>query len=145
MIVTLDTGILVRATFRSSGPARRLLQKLAEDPLHTLALSSFIIGEVGKVLSYPRMNALLHVSSEEIADHVTHLARVSRLVDVVAGRPVVLTDPNDDPVVYTAIGAGADVLCTRDRDFYLPNVIEFCAKYGVAIMDDVELLKRLGG
>jgi putative PIN family toxin of toxin-antitoxin system len=145
MIVTLDAGILVRATFRSSGPARRLLQILSENPSHTLALSPFILGEVGKVLSYPRMSALLGVSAEEIAGHVNYLRGVCRLVDVAIGLPIVLTDPNDDPVVYAAIGAGADVLCTRDRDFYSPNVKAYCAKYGVAIMDDVELLKKLGG
>ena len=40
-----------------------------------------------------------------------YLRRIARLVDVEIGMPVVLNDPNDDPMVYTAVGAGADVLC----------------------------------
>jgi hypothetical protein len=34
MIVTADAGILARATFRSNGPARRLLQEIAGSPFH---------------------------------------------------------------------------------------------------------------
>ncbi|HME08863.1 MAG TPA: putative toxin-antitoxin system toxin component, PIN family [Bryobacteraceae bacterium] len=117
MILTLDTGILVRATARSSGPARRLLQEIAANESHILALSPFIVGEVGKVLAYPRMQQVLRISGGEIADHLMYLRNISRLIEPEIGLPIVLTDPNDDPVVYTAVGAGADVLCTLDRDF----------------------------
>lgn len=61
MIITIDTGILVRATSRSKGPARRLVRAIVSDPHHTLALSPFIIAEVGKALSHPRLNRLLGV------------------------------------------------------------------------------------
>jgi predicted nucleic acid-binding protein len=57
MIVTFDASILVRATTRSKGPARRLIDALAGHSDHIIALSPFILGEVGKVLSYPRMQA----------------------------------------------------------------------------------------
>jgi predicted nucleic acid-binding protein len=144
VIVTLDTGILVRATSRSHGPARRLLEAIAGDVAHTLALSPFIVGEVGKALCYPRMTALLRVTQEEIDAHLRYLRGVCLLVEPPRGIPVVLTDPDDDPVVYTAIGAGADVLCTRDRDFYAPNVIAFCRRYAIEIMDDLQLLSNLG-
>jgi hypothetical protein len=43
--------------------------------------------------------------------------------------PVVLNDPA--PAVYTAVGGGASVLFSRDRDFYAPNVIAFCRRYRV--------------
>jgi len=143
MILTLDTGILVRATSRSNGPARRLLGKIANNASHLLVLSPFILGEVGKVLAYSRMQQALQIAGEEIEEHIAYLLSVSRLVEPEAGMPVVLNDPNDDPVVYTAIGAGADVLCARDRDFYAPNVIAFCQRYKVDIMDDIHLLGKL--
>ena len=143
MIVTLDTGILVRATSRSHGPARRLLQKLAANSAHVLALSPFIIGEVGKALSYPRLSETLRITPEDIHGHLTYLRRVCRLVEPGLGLPVVLSDPDDDPVVYTAVGSGANVLCTRDRDFYAPNVIAFCQRYAIDVMDDVQMLAKL--
>ena len=56
---------------------------------------------------------------------------------------MVLTDPNDDPVVYTAVAGRAEVLCTMDRDFYADQVISFCRQSGIEVMNDVELLKKL--
>jgi predicted nucleic acid-binding protein len=109
VIVTLDTGVLVRATSRSHGPARCLLQEIAANSAHVLALSPFIIGEVGKALSYRRLSEVLRITPEEISEHLTYLRRICHLVEPGLGLPVVLTDPDDDPVVYTAAGSGANV------------------------------------
>jgi putative PIN family toxin of toxin-antitoxin system len=143
VIVTFDTGILVRATSRSRGPARRLLELLASNPTHTIVLSPFIIAEVGKALSYPHMSAALGITADEIEAHLDYLRHICRLIETTPGMPVVLNDPDDDPVVYTAVGGGANVLCSRDRDLYLPNVIRFCRRYGIEVMDDLQLLALL--
>jgi putative PIN family toxin of toxin-antitoxin system len=142
MIVTADTGILVRATARSNGPARRLLGVIANDPANVLAVSPFILAEVGKALSYPHMQRVLGITPDEIHEHVAYIRTISRVVEPTMGTPVVLTDPQDDPVLYTAVSAGADVLCTRDRGFYLPNAIAFCRRYDMEIMNEIELLLR---
>ena len=55
-----------------------------------------------------------------------------------------LADPNDDPVLYTAVAAGADILCVKDRHFFEPNVVAFCAREDIQVMDDVSLLEMLG-
>jgi predicted nucleic acid-binding protein len=49
MIVTFDTSILVRATKRSNEPARRVVNQIAINTGHSIALSPFILDEVGKV------------------------------------------------------------------------------------------------
>src|SRR5947208_1297804 len=128
MIVTPDASILVRATKRSSGPARRVKSAV-----------TFYLGEVGRVLSYPRMQALYRLTGDEIHDHIRFLKSVSRLVEPVIGLPVVLSDPADDPVIYTAVAAGA-VLCVKDRDFFNPNVVAFCKRQDIEVMDDLSLL-----
>jgi hypothetical protein len=79
---------------------------------------------------------------------VFHVRSLESLADVVIpaeGPPVVLKDPDDDPVLYTAIAiAGqSDVLCTADRHFYEPDVLSFCSRHGIQIMDDVDLLHVL--
>ena len=71
------------------------------------------------------------------------LVRISELVHQIVGTSVVLKDPNDDPVVYTAIHGKADVLCTVDRDFYDPDVVASCQSWGMSVMNDVELLQKL--
>ncbi len=141
MIVTFDASILVRATKRSDGPARKVVEALARNPDHVIALSPFILGEVGKVLSYPRMQALFKLTGDEIHSHVEFLRSIARIVEPQRGLPVVLSDPNDDPVVYTAVAAGADVLCVRDRHFYEPAVVAFCRREDIWIMDDLSLLE----
>ena len=97
MIITVDTGILIRATARSNGPARRLLGLIAVDQSHVLAISPFILSEVGKALSYPHLQRLLNITPDEIHEHVAYLRSISRVVEPYVGLPVVLTDPKDDP------------------------------------------------
>ena len=72
-----------------------------------------------------------------------HVRSVSRVVEPVGGLPVVLSDPHDDPVLYTAVAAGADILCVKDRDFYEPHVVAFCKRQDIELMDDVALLHLL--
>lgn len=128
----------------STGPARRVLDALAANPEHIIALSPFIVNEVGKVLSYPRMQELFRLSAEDIQRHLDYLRSISRLVEPRGRLPVVLADPNDDAIVYTAVAAGADVLCVRDRHFYHNYVIRFSEREGIRILDDVALLELLG-
>jgi putative PIN family toxin of toxin-antitoxin system len=143
MIITVDAGILARATSRSNGPARRLLGVIAGNSSHHLVLSPYILAEVGKTLAYSKLQQILQITGEEIHEHLSHLRRIARVIEPESGGPVVLSDPKDDPVVYTAVAAGADVLCARDRDFYMPNVIAFCRRYGVEVMDEIRLLSEL--
>jgi putative PIN family toxin of toxin-antitoxin system len=142
MRVTPDTGILVRMNVRATGPARRLLDVILDGP-HELILSEFLLKETARVLRYPRMQAVYKLTENDISEHIELLRARSDLVDPVVHAPVVLADPNDDPVVYTAVAGGADVLCAMDRDFYSPQVISFCRESGIEIMNDVELLQKL--
>ena len=130
-------------TKRASGPARRLVDLVAGDPNHVIALSPFILGEVGKVLSYPRLQALYGLSPDEIHAHVQFLESIARIVEPAKGLPVVLSDPFDDPVIYTAVSASSDVLCTRDRHFFDPNVLSFCEANDIRVMDEIRLLESL--
>jgi putative PIN family toxin of toxin-antitoxin system len=142
MRIVLDTNILVRANIKAEGPARDLLLRIAYGE-HVLITSPFLLREVERALAYPRLQKLWRLSLQDIQEHVQFLARVSELVHPVIGSPVVLTDPNDDPVVYAAVCGKADVLCTLDRDFSEPQVVEFCRNRGISILTDVELIHEL--
>ena len=144
MIVTFDASILVRATKRSNGPARRVMNALGGNSEHVIALSPYILGEVSRVLAYPRLQAIYRLTPDEIQEHVEFLRSVARIVEPAVGAAVVLDDPDDDPVIYTAIAAGADALCVKDKHFYAPSVLAFCAHEDIQVMDDVALLTLLG-
>jgi putative PIN family toxin of toxin-antitoxin system len=138
--IVLDTGVLVRANAGSRGPAREVLMAIVDGP-HELVISAFLLDETARVLRYPRLLARHRLSDQEIEEHVETLRRISELVDVVVREPVVLSDPADDPVVYTAVDGRADVLCTRDRDLLQPEVIAFCSEHRGAPMNEVEFLR----
>jgi putative PIN family toxin of toxin-antitoxin system len=143
MRITLDTNILVRASVRGAGPARELLRLIRSQGSHTLVLSRHILTEVQQALLYPRLQAQYGLSATDIQEHVDLLQRVSTIVEPIVSEPVIRTDPEDDPVLYTAVEGRADVLCTRDHDFYAPEVIAFCRQRGIEIMNEIDLLRNL--
>ena len=142
MRITLDSTVLVRTNIKAVGPARELL-KAVERIGARLVVSPFILDEVRRVLNYPRIQALYHLSGEEIGEHLQYIESLCDVVIPMEGPPIVLSDPDDDPIVYTALTGQADVLCTLDKHFYEPNVLSFCSRYRIRLMRDVELLQAI--
>ena len=143
MRIVLDANILVRANTRSHGPARELLDVIRSHSDHVLVLSRHILRDVSRTLLYPRLQEQYRLSEEEIREHVELLQRVSTIVEPIVADPVVRNDPDDDLVIYTAVEGQADVLCTRDGDMYAAEVIAFCRRRGIEIMNEVDLLRQL--
>jgi putative PIN family toxin of toxin-antitoxin system len=142
MRIVLDTAILVRANTKASGPARSVLERIADGP-HQLILSPFLLAETERVLNYPRLQSLYALSPADIDEHMNLLMAIAEIVDPVPREPVVLSDSHDDPVVYSAVEGRADVLCTLDRHFYDPRVVEFLRARNIAVMSDTDLLGLL--
>jgi putative PIN family toxin of toxin-antitoxin system len=145
MRVLLDTNILVRANPRAGGSARTLLEELAHFPEHTLILSPFLLEEVERVLAYPRLQALWPLTPEEIRGYTKALDDLGEMVHPGPLLPAVLRDPKDDPLVETALLGRADVVCTLDRDFYTPSVVDYLRRHSIQVMSDTQLLLRLRG
>ena len=100
MRLTFDSNILVRAVTSPGGPALRLLDLVLD--AHTLVLSRFILDEVERVLLYPRIQSRYQITLEEATRFTATLAAASHLVEPIMIEPVVLSDPDDDAVLYTA-------------------------------------------
>lgn len=145
MRIVLDTNILVRAHANARGPARDLLILVGQEPEHTLLLSPFLLEELERVLGYERVQRLTRLTITENIEYLRYLRRVdvSEMIFPGPAPGVVLADPDDDPVVHTAVTGRADVLCTLNRHFYVPPVVEYCRERGVLIANDLELLRLL--
>ncbi len=143
MRVVLDTNILVRANPKAKGSARDLFIELAESEEHTLILSPFLLDETERVLAYSRLQAIWPLTSDEIQQYTQALNGLSEIVHPRSLSPVISKDPNDDPVIETAILGRADVLCTLDQDFYATEVVDLCRKHSIQIMTDADLLRHL--
>jgi putative PIN family toxin of toxin-antitoxin system len=142
MRVTIDAAILVRALVGPRGPAARLLSDLSA-PHHRIVLSRYILDELERVLSYPRIQAMRSGNSPSIQEHLSKLRKICEMVASEPAIPIVLNDAKDDPVLYTAVSGKVDCLCTPDRHFYAANVLDFCKAHGIRVMNDVQLIREL--
>jgi len=110
---------------------------------HVLLISNEMLYELAKVLRYPRMMALHGLSEGRIYDFIGFLRQSA---EVIPPNPLLFTpirDINDTVIMQTAIIGDADVLCTRDQDFFAPPAEHFLRKAGIAVLDDVQLVQRL--
>ena len=142
MRILLDTAILVRGHGSSKGLARDLLISIVESE-HILLLSSEMLFELARVLRYPHMLELHGLSEEHIYGYIGFLREAAEMV---TPNPLLITpirDVNDTVVMQTALIGEADVLCTRDRDFFEPPAEAFLRKAGIIVMDDIALIQCL--
>ncbi len=142
MRIVLDTTILVRANESSQGLARQLLLDIITGP-HTLLLSNEILHELARVLRYPRLRALHGLPETRIYDYIGFLREVSELVTLSPVLSLPIRDVNDIVVVQTAVIGAADVICTKDEDFYDLDITRFLTRVGISVMDDVTLIQRM--
>ena len=143
MRAVLDTNVLVRATKNASGPARELLRQF-ESEQHVLIVSNVILVELLRVLDYPRVRAMHRLTDEECLEFIRSLHDAAEFVAVSDARvDAISSDPDDDPVIQTAIEGKADVLCTLDRHLRTHEVQDHCQRHGIRVLTDVQLLEEL--
>lgn len=142
MKIVLDNSILVRANENSAGPARELLTTIVRSQ-HSLLLSNEMLHELAKVLRYPRLLDFFGLTEDLVFDYINFLRQSSVIVtlDPVVQAPI--RDVNDIIVMQTAIIGEADVLCANDDDFFAAPAAEYLNRLGIAVLDDISLLRRL--
>jgi uncharacterized protein len=144
MRLLLDTTILARAAASSRGPARAVLD-IALGAEHTLITSDYLLSEVFLVLHKDYLQAIHGLSEPDMRAYVENLRVGSLVVPIppMAVRRIVPADPNDDPIVAAAILGKAEVICTWDNDFFEASVLRRLAQFGIEVLRDGELLRRL--
>lgn len=143
MRIVLDTTILARATPGRDSPAREVLLRVIQPP-HLLVMSPFLLSELTRVLRYERLRRIHKLDDERINHFLHHLHSNALVISLpLVTDHVVPTDPDDDPIIATAVLGQADILCTTDTDFHHPDVLAYCATKNIRIMNDVKLLQTL--
>lgn len=95
------------------------------------------------MLDYPNVQARWPLGKDDIDQYLAFLEAGGIMVELPGAIPAVVSDPDDDPIVQTAITGRADVLCTRDEAFYVEQVRLLCTAHNFRILDDVALMKEL--
>jgi putative PIN family toxin of toxin-antitoxin system len=143
MRIVLDRISLLGRIRTLKGGARALLSQIADSPDHTLVISPFLLRETERVLNYPRLQSMWPLTPAEIERYTQALQDLAELVNPEDVQAIVPGDPDDDPVITTALAGRADVLCTLDRHFRHPRVLDFCGTNGIQVLTDAELLTYL--
>lgn len=140
--VVLDTNVLVRVAASPSGPAAELFDQLYPEDL--LVTSAGLLFELAETLAYDRVRKLHGLDDAQLKRFVDRVAIGSLVVALPEPlAQVVPADPDDDMVVATAVVGRAGVICTRNKHLRHPDVITYCARHSIRILDDLELLKEL--
>ena len=142
MRIVFDTNVLARAHQLAHGPARRALLFVATGS-EVLVVSQYLLQELRRILAYPRVMKSSGLTALDISEYLDYLARVSTLVHPLSVPEKLLRDPADEPVLGTALAGNADIICTRDADFFTEEVRRFSAAHGIQILSDLELLRAL--
>jgi len=118
MKVVLDTNVLVSGLARADRPPGRILSAWREGQFD-LAVSEPMIGEMRRVIAYPKIRALFSkagLTDDGLRDFFELLRLKALVVDIAtAALPVEPPDPNDRPVVATMVAAEAEWLVTGDK------------------------------
>jgi len=84
------------------------------------------------------------LTEETISAYLSALEAGAFLVeDMPIPAPAVVSDPDDDPIVQTAILGQRDVLVLAMLAFGHARVLEICGQHGVRILGDVALMQEL--
>jgi putative PIN family toxin of toxin-antitoxin system len=128
VIVVLDSNVWVSALEFGGAPGLAVTQALTVDQL---PISDFIEQEVVRVLTrrFHRDPGALQV----VLDDLLRWAYRVQIQNVVSG---ICRDPNDDPILETAVSAKAGLLVAGDRD-----LLSLKSFQGIGIVTPVDYLR----
>lgn len=99
--------------------------------------------ELARVFRYPRLQTFYGLSETLIYDYITFLRHCSEIVILNPLVTAPIRDVNDIVVMQTAIIGEADILCTKDEDFFEKPGRKYLENMGIGVMDDIDLMKQL--
>ena len=137
MRAVLDTSVLVAAFLHPAGVNGRVLALAGER--YELCLSTSILAEVRKVLSYPRLRRYGY-SKEEVEEFLRALREAAFLVRRWPKIQVIQEDPADDQVLACALAAKADYIVSKDE--HLQKLREY---QGICILPTEAFLTLITG
>ncbi len=113
MIIVLDTNVIISALLSPQGPPAEIVRRWEAEEIEVVT-SPPLIGELERVLTYPRVRGHLRFSDEDIDALLERLMAITPIVDPQSTLEMVTTDPTDKRVLECAIAGGASYIVTGD-------------------------------
>jgi len=113
--VVLDTNVLVSGLMLPDSVPGRIVAAWRGAQFEW-AMSELLLDEIGRVLSYSKIQGRLRWGGDQIARFLLLLRFKAEIVDIENENARVPRDPGDDPVLATLLAAEADCLVSGDGD-----------------------------
>ena len=133
----LDANVFVSGIL-TEGTPRNILRAWRSGQFHLVA-SQAILGEIGRVLRYPKIARRHHWSEAEIRAYLESLEALTVLTPGGLRLDVVAADPTDDRYLECAVEGEAACLVTGDR-----HLLDLTAFRDVEILSPREFVELLG-
>jgi hypothetical protein len=133
--IVLDANQYASALIKSPSNSARIIQLVYEGHL-TLVISTPIIEEVRRILSYPKLKKLHGKSSDEIESFLRKLQKIAVITPALLSVKAVEDDPTDDKYLISALEGQADFIVSGDHR--LTDLVEF---RGIRIINPTTFLK----
>jgi putative PIN family toxin of toxin-antitoxin system len=137
MIVVLDTNVIVSAMLSAHGAPARIINRW-EAGRFDVVTSQALIGELERVLTYPRVRRYLKFSEQEIDAFLNRLSAAAVAIEPPQTLEVIETDPADNRVLECAIAGGATYIVTGDA-----HLLDLKAYQQIVILEPAAFLAVL--
>jgi putative PIN family toxin of toxin-antitoxin system len=134
----LDANVLTSALIRPQGPPGQIVSSLLEEQAFELVVSTEILAELRRCLSYPRVRKHLTATDEELDLWVTALGLLADMVKGVVHIAEITADPDDDKYIAAALEGRAGFVVSGDR-----HLLELQEYEGVRIVTPRMFLSML--
>lgn len=118
MKVVLDANVFVSALLSKQGAPRQIIAHWREE-MFELLLSEELLAELERVLRYPKIAQVHHLSPAELEEFLALLRDEARLI-APQQRLDVSPDETDNRYIECAVAGGAEFLVTGDKQHLLP-------------------------
>lgn len=133
--ILLDTNVIISGFLSAKGPPGQLLQAWL-DGRFDLVTSPTQLVELERALSYEKLRD--RINSDQVRDFVDN---IDVMAVVVSSVPTLTRspDPDDNPILATAIAGQADLIVSGDK----PHMLALGEVEGIPIVTPREALNRL--
>ncbi len=135
MKIILDTNVLLSGLAAPDGTPGRIMAAWNEARFD-VAMSTYQLDEIARVLAYPKINKRLHWDAWKIDQFIRQLYIRCEVIALPRLTVSVPRDPADTRILKTLIAARADVLVTGDNDLLV-------LRDRYAIQKPAEFVRRL--
>lgn len=135
-----DTNVFISALFNPKRPPAQLLELALQGKIR-LIVSPQLIAEIERVLTYPKVKALLkkrHTAPGEVGEAIAKALKVAVWTPGDLTVEAIADDPADDMVLACAVEGGADFIISGDH-----HLLDLENYHGIKIVNPAWFLELM--